>query len=261
MKRRLRILVAVGVLTLGAGSAGSAEAAGAGGARTANTAGAGGARTANTAGAGGPRTPDVAGAGLPGAAAPAGRGCPSADVFATPNTAVITDPADPRLRTRLTRFDREVRGIIRANGALPGPSTLLDGVFWSGELRQTTYERSREFDVAHFNRAGLHHIAAVIAKQYHQESVLTFRCLTRTSPETDAVEIQAPGISVARLHDALVADPKAREVLGGGSVTLDGRLVLIAPVADLPLARRFTHSLGVDWKSAQVRYGDAEFVS
>ncbi|GAA4110165.1 MULTISPECIES: hypothetical protein [Streptomyces] len=194
-------------------------------------------------------------------AAEAAHGCPTGEIYATNNTAIITDPADPRLRTRLDRFDREVRGIIHANGARPGASKLLNGVFWSGELKRATYERSREFDVTRVGRDGLHHIAGVIAKQYHQESVLTFRCLARTSPETDSVEIQAPGVSATRLHDALVDNPEARDELGGGSVTLGGRLVLIAPLADLPLARKFTASLGVDWNKAQVRYGDEEFVS
>ncbi|MBX7468817.1 hypothetical protein K1Y80_22445 [Streptomyces sp. MAG02] len=194
-------------------------------------------------------------------AAEAAHGCPTGEIYATNNTAIITDPADPRLRTRLDRFDREVRGIIHANGARPGASKLLNGVFWSGELKRATYERSREFDVTRVGRDGLHHIAGVIAKQYHQESVLTFRCLARTSPETDSVEIQAPGVSATRLHDALVDNPEARDELGGGSVTLDGRLVLIAPLADLPLARKFTASLGVDWNKTQVRYGDEEFVS
>ena len=219
MKQRLRVLVAVGALTLGVAGAGTAE------------------------------------------AATQTRGCPTAEIFATNNTAIITDPADPRLKTRLTRFEHEVRGIIHANGARPGASKLLDGVFWSSDLKQTTYERSREFDVNRVGRDGLHHIAGVIAKQYHQESVLTFRCLPRTSAETDAVEIQAPGVSSTRLHDALVANPEARDELGGGSVTLDGRLTLIAPLADLPLAQKFTTSLGVDWAKAQVHYGDEEFVS
>ncbi|SOB83339.1 hypothetical protein [Streptomyces sp. 1331.2] len=194
-------------------------------------------------------------------ASPANRSCPAGEIFATNNTAIITDPADPRLNTRLTRFDHEVRGIIRANGARPGASKLLDGVFWSSDLKRATYERSREFDVNRVSRDGLHHIAGVIAKQYHQEAVLTFRCLPRTSPETDAVEIQAPGVSATKLHDALLADPEARDELGGGSVSLDGKLTLIAPLADLPLAQKFTQSLGVDWNTADVRYGDEEFVS
>ncbi|NDZ78829.1 hypothetical protein G3I19_09880 [Streptomyces sp. SID10853] len=202
----------------------------------------------------------VAGAGGTPASA-AARGCPAGEVFATNNTAVITDPADPRLKTRLTRFDHEVRGIIHANGARPGASELLDGIFWSGDLKQATYERSREFDINRAGRDGLHHIAGVIAKQYHQESVLTFRCLPRTSPETDAAEIQASGVSATRLHDALVADPEARDKLGGGSVTLGGRLVLVVPRADLSLAEKFTKNLGVDWNTVEVRYGEREFVS
>ncbi|MFE9424947.1 hypothetical protein ACFYNO_18455 [Kitasatospora sp. NPDC006697] len=193
-------------------------------------------------------------------AAPAAPSCPTGQLFATGNTAIITDPADPRLRTRLTRFEHEVRAIIAANGARPGGSTLLDGVFWSADLKQATYERSREFDVNRVSRDGLHHLADVVAKQYHQESVLTFPCLPRNAPQAGAVEIQAPGVDSTRLHDALLADPEARDELGGGSTTLDGRLVLIAPVADLPLAQRFTRSLGVDWSRAEVRYSEEEFV-
>ncbi|MFD5141871.1 hypothetical protein [Streptomyces sp. NPDC058401] len=219
-QRYARVLVAIGVLALGSAGTGTAHAS--------------------------PAPP---------------RGCPStAEIFATNNTAVITDPADPRLQTRLDRFDREVRGIIRSHGAKPGSSTLLDGVFWSDELKQTTYERSREFDVNRVGPEGLRHIADVIRKEYHQESVLTFRCLPRNAPDTDAVEIQAPGVSATRLHDALVADPEARERLGGGSVTVGGRLILIAPLADLPLARKLAADLGVDWNTAEVRYGDEEFV-
>ncbi|MET9536445.1 hypothetical protein ABZY16_02885 [Streptomyces sp. NPDC006553] len=187
--------------------------------------------------------------------------CPAAEIFATDNTAVVTDPDDPRLRTRLTRFDHEVRAIIRAHGARPAASTLLDGVFWSEAGRQATYERSREFDVNRVGRDGLHHIAGAIAEEYDQEAVLTFRCLPRTSPETDAVEIEVPGVGVNRLSEALVADPEARERLGGGSVTLDGRLVLVAEIADLDLARKFTVSLGADWNEARLSYGDREFVS
>ncbi|MGW6403993.1 hypothetical protein [Streptomyces sp. NPDC055134] len=195
------------------------------------------------------------------AASSAAADCPTAELFATDNTAVITDPGDPRLHTRLTHFDHEVREIIRANGATPVASKLLKGVFWSGDLKQATYERSREFDINRVGRDGLHHIAGVIAKTYHQESVLTFRCLPPTSPETDALEIEAGGVSASRLHDELVADPVARDKLGGGSVTVNGRLILIAQLADLPLAREFSAKLGVDWQTAQVRYGEREFVS
>ncbi|GGU43399.1 hypothetical protein GCM10010211_03510 [Streptomyces albospinus] len=183
-----------------------------------------------------------------------------AEIFATNNRALITDPADPRLKTRLARFDREVRHVIRANAARAGKSRLLNGVYWSSELKKTTYERSREFDVNRVSAAGLHHIAGLLAKQYHQESVLTFRCLPRTAPDAKAVDIEAPGVDTRRVHDALVADPVAREKLGGGSVTTGGRLILIAPRADLALARKFVTKLGVNWTTARVRYGAEEFV-
>ncbi|MEU3778072.1 hypothetical protein AB0F11_33715 [Streptomyces sp. NPDC032472] len=220
MKQRLGVLVAVGVLVLGAAGAGSAQ------------------------------------------AAPEARDCPvAAELFATNNTAFITDPDDVRLKDRLRGFDREVRTIIRTDGATPLGSTLLDGVFWSGDLQQTTYERSRKFDVNRVGADGLHQLADTVRKSYDQEAVLTFRCLPRTAPETDAVEIEAAGVSAARLREALLADPEARERLGGGSVTLDGRLVLVAPLTELPLAQCFVTRLGVDWNSAKVRYGDEEFVS
>ncbi|MEU3726467.1 hypothetical protein [Streptomyces sp. NPDC031705] len=222
--KRLRALVAVGVLALASAGTGTAAQAD-------------------------PRPP-----------ASGSTGCPAAEIYATDNTAVITDPADTRLKKRLKRFDREVREIIRAHGARPGSSTLLDGVFWSEEEQQATYERSREFDVERVDADGLHHIADVVRKQYRQESVLTFRCLPRTSPETDAVEIQAQGVTATRLREALLADAEARSRLGGGSVALDGRLILVAPLADLQLARKFTARLGVDWNSVEVRYGDEEFV-
>ncbi|MFI1629921.1 hypothetical protein ACH4YO_38255 [Streptomyces noursei] len=189
------------------------------------------------------------------------RAAVQAEIFATNNTDQITDPADPRLRTRLIRFDREVRDVIRSHHARTGNSRLLDGVFWSSELKKATYERSREFDVNRVSADGLHHIAGVLAKQYHQESVLTFRYLPRTAADTNAVDIEAPGVDARRLHDALVADPVARDRLGGGSVTTGGRLVLIAPLDDLPLARKFVTGLGVDWATARVRYGAEEFVS
>jgi hypothetical protein len=183
-----------------------------------------------------------------------------AQIFATNNTAIISDPGDPRLKTRLIRFERQVRGIIRANGADAGRSTLLDGVFWSESLGETTYERSREFDVTRVSPTGLHHIADIVRKTYHQESVLTFEFLPKTSPRAGAVEIQVPGVDVRRLHDGLVADPDAQAHLGGGSVTTSGRLILVAARSDLGLARRLVTEIGGTWSSATVRYGAEEFV-
>jgi hypothetical protein len=197
--------------------------------------------------------------GTAGPAAAASR-VPQAEIFATSNTAIITDPADPRLNTRLIPFARQVRRIVREGGAQPHGSTLLNGVFWSEHLHQTTYERSREFDVNRTDPIELHYIAELIRKQFDQESVLTFEFLPRTATRTDAIEIEVPGLDVERLHDGLVADPVARDHLQGGSVTLDGTLILIAALADLDLVQRFVTELGGDWANRTIRYGDAEFV-
>ncbi|QUH02479.1 hypothetical protein HUO13_18205 [Saccharopolyspora erythraea] len=193
-------------------------------------------------------------------ALPADRAQPQALLFATSNTAVITDPGDPRLDTPLTEFARAVRGVIRDNGARDGRSELLDGVFWSGELQRATYERSRSFDVRETDPIELHHIADLVRKEFGQESVLTFEHLARDSARTDAFLVEVPGVDVTDLHDGLVADPLARERLGGGSVAMDGELVLVAELSDLELAREFVVRLGGRWDGANLRYGDREFV-
>lgn len=185
---------------------------------------------------------------------------PAAEIFATNNTATITDPNDPRLKTRLVAFGVQVEGIIAANGAWPGCSTLLGGVFWSDEMMTATYERSREFDVDHVSAEGLHHIASVIRKQYDQESVLTFQYLPQAS--ADSVQVEVPGVTVQQLFDGLAADPVLREELGGGSVTADGnRLALIADSSELNAIKTFVGELGVSWSKATVAYGHLEFVA
>ena len=78
------------------------------------------------------------------AAAPAAAAHTDAEIFATDNTAVITDPDDPRLDDRLIGFARRVERIIEQGGGRPRGSELLDGVFAAPEL---TFERSRRFDV------------------------------------------------------------------------------------------------------------------
>jgi hypothetical protein len=147
---------------------------------------------------------------------------PGAEIFATSNRAVITDPDDPRLRTRLLAFDRAVRRLIRRGGGVARRSQLLDGVFWSEDQRRATFERSRDFDVDAVSDAELHAIADRVRRRFRQESVLTFDFLRRDDQRADALEIVVPGVDDARLRDALVADSTARERLVGGSVTLDG---------------------------------------
>jgi hypothetical protein len=187
-------------------------------------------------------------------------GSSQAEIFATNNTHVITDPNDPRLDTQLTLFALKVETIIRANGGVPRGSTLVDGVFWSSSGQYVTYERSRDFDVDGVDELELRHIAELVRKEFDQQSVLTFRHLPMASPEVDAVRVEVPGVDVRRLYEGLVADPVVRDRLGGGSVTLDGRLILVAGVTDLSLVRAFVATLGGDWQAAEVEYGAWEFV-
>jgi hypothetical protein len=113
---------------------------------------------------------------------------PDAQIFATNNTAVITDPADPRLSDPLKGFAREVERIVAKGGGSPRGSQLLDGVFFSSDLGTTTFERSREFDVDHVADDELHAIADGVRSRFDQESVLTFdncaRATTRSTPSS-----------------------------------------------------------------------------
>jgi hypothetical protein len=189
-----------------------------------------------------------------------GGGLPDAEVFATNNTRVITDPADPQLHDPLLGFERKVDRIVERGGGKPRGSQLLDGVFLSSDLQTTTFERSREFDVDRVSVGGLHDIAERIRVRFSQESVLTFDYPERPWDAVDGVELQVPGVDARDLRDGLLADQEARERLFGGSVTLDGRLVLIAALEDLELAQRFGGSIGGDVSAARIRFGQREFV-
>ncbi|PXX60430.1 hypothetical protein DFR70_110272 [Nocardia tenerifensis] len=210
------------------------------------------------------------GAGLLGGVRPAAAGptaCaagnplqPTAELFATDNTATITDPEDQRLRGRLEGFELAVDGIAVQHIGLPVGSTLVSGVFWSDERKQATYERSREFHLACVDAADLHRIADRVRARFQQESVLTFQRLAPSSPGVDAFTVTIAGVDVRRFRDGLVADPVARERLVGGSVTEANTLILVVDVADLELAQRFVAGLGGVWDAASVQYGDREFV-
>ena len=176
-----------------------------------------------------------------------------AEIFATNNTAVITDPADPRLQDRLKGFAREVERIIDEGGARARGSELLDGVFASGET--TTFERSRVFDVDRLDDDELHTIADTIRARFAQQSVLTFE-----PGPGDAIRLEVPSVSAQDLRDGLLADAEARERLFGGSVTQDRHLVLIADKADTAFARAFAKKIGGDLKRAETRAGEREFI-
>jgi hypothetical protein len=185
---------------------------------------------------------------------------PDAQIFATNNTAVITDPADPRLSDPLKGFAREVERIVAKGGGSPRGSQLLDGVFFSSDLGTTTFERSREFDVDDVADDELHAIADGVRSRFDQESVLTFDNLRPGDDEINAVELEVPGVRAQALRDGLLADQTAREELFGGSVTQDGHLLLVAELADAQLARDFAEQIGGDLSRAQTRYGESEFV-
>ena len=176
-----------------------------------------------------------------------------ATIFATDNTATITDPRDPRLDDNLKGFARRVERIIDDGGARPRGSELLDGVFFGDEL---TFERSRRFAVDRVDDDELNDIAETIRRRFLQQSVLTF------DPDgpVDAVLLDVPGVSAKALQKGLTDDQEARERLFGGSVTLDRHLLLVAALEDAQFARNFAKRIGGDVKRARTSYGARRFV-
>ena len=176
-----------------------------------------------------------------------------AEIFATDNTATITDPRDPRLDDHLKGFARRVERIIDDGGGRSRGSELLDGVFFGDEL---TFERSRRFAVDRVDDDELNDIAETIRRRFLQQSVLTF------DPDgpVDAVLLEVPGVSAKALQNGLSEDQEARERLFGGSVTLDRHLLLVAALEDAQFARGFAKRIGGDLKRAKTRYGARRFV-
>ncbi|MBA0046585.1 hypothetical protein [Mycobacteroides sp. LB1] len=185
---------------------------------------------------------------------------PQAELFATNNTAIITDPADGRLHDPLDDFSLQVSAMTVQNLVLPVRSTPVDGVYWSQDNNRMTYERSRAFELACVDRDDLQRIGEQVRRQYGQESVLTFEYLQAGDAGINAVAVEVPGIDRVRFHDALTADTAAREALVGGSVTEDNWLMLIADVNDVDIARRLVHAAGGSWQNATIQYGKREFV-
>ena len=69
-----------------------------------------------------------------------------------------------------------------------------------------------------------------------------------------------PRLDAQRLRDGFAVDAEARERLQGGSVTLDGRLILIAGLEDVPLVERLMTEIGGNFDDATIRRGRREFV-
>jgi hypothetical protein len=185
---------------------------------------------------------------------------PQAEMFATTNTETIADPTDPRLQDRLEPFASHVDGTILANAAFPVGSDLVHGVFWPEDLQQLTFESSRQFHLACVDEGELTRIAELIAGQFGQESVLTFAYQPDDAAPADSFIAEVPGVDVQRFHNALAADPDARSRLGGGSITEDGSLVLVAAYEDAGVAKRAVAVSGGELDMSAVRHGTSRFV-
>lgn len=188
--------------------------------------------------------------------------CRPAELFATDNTAVITEPASGQLLDELRLFELQADLTLLHSGTAVTGSTLVDGVFWSPELRQSTYERAREFHLCVVDGATLHAAAEAVRRQFCQEAVLTFAYLPQGAPEADAIIVAVPGIDLHRFRAAFMADSGAHQRLLGGSVTTaDHTLILVADQGDLGIARRLAEEAGGHWEEASIAYGRREFVS
>lgn len=196
----------------------------------------------------------VLGVGAPGAHAY------DAEIFATNNTAVITDPADPRLDDPLIAFEREASRVIEDGGGRVRGSDLLDGVFFDAGSGTTTFERSRVFAVDGVEPDELHTIADQLRSRFSQQSVLTFDRLPASDPDVDAVELDVPSVTAEELRTGLLNDRAAAERLFGGSVTQADHLRLVAALEDRQLALDFAQRIGGDTSRARTTFGEREFV-
>ncbi|RFZ45703.1 hypothetical protein [Mycobacterium marinum] len=187
--------------------------------------------------------------------------CRPAEIFATNNTAVSTDPDSSQSHDQLQLFEMQAATTIAQNGAAMTGSRLVNGVLWSDELHQNTYERSREFHVCVVDAPTLHNVAEALRNQFDQGSVLTFEYLPQGAPAANAFTIDVPDIDAPRLGQALMADAVARDRLLGGSITTDDHtLILAAGNDDVDIARRLVNEAGGCWRAATITYGRRELV-
>lgn len=90
--------------------------------------------------------------------------------------------------------------------------------------------------------------------------MLSFDHLRPHHPRVDAARLEVPGVSAQALREGLLANAEAREELFGGSVTQDEKLILVAELADVEVAKRFAAALGGNLGAADIDHGDSEFV-
>lgn len=155
-------------------------------------------------------------------------------------------------------FEAQADVTIALTGAAVTGSTPVDGVYWSGALRRSAEERSREF---HLCGGSSHAAAEALRRQFDQEAVLTFDYLPQHAAGQDAILIAVPDVDIDRFGAALAADPAARDRIRGGSVTTTDRiLLLVAGNDDRDVARRLVAEAGGNWDAASIAYGRREFV-
>ena len=178
-----------------------------------------------------------------------------AQIFATNNTAVITDPGDPRLKDNLKDFARQVERIIDEGGGEARGSELLDGVFFDGT--PTTFERSRAFDVDRVSDDELHTIADTVRARFKQQSVLTFDQLPAGSQAVDGVLLDVPASARTRCARACWRTPRRAS---GCSAARSPRTSTCcwSPRSTTPsFARAFAKKIGGDVKRARVKLRQA----
>lgn len=197
--------------------------------------------------------------GTVGAAIPAnGDTCRPAELYAAHGHDDTGDPDDTgNSDDRL--FELQAGLTLILNGATVTGSTLLDGVFWDGELHQVSYEHARQFHLCVADQPTLHNAAEALRHQFDQQAVLTFDYLPENA--ADAITVTAPDIDIARFRAAFVADAAAQRRLKGGSVSVERTLILVADKSDLDIARRLVGAAGGDWATATVASGNREFVT
>ena len=169
---------------------------------------------------------------------PTAAALPDAEIFATNNTALITDPDDPRLRPPDAASPAASTRIIDDGGGKPARVRAA--------RRRVLLLRPRQHDVralAPLRRRPRRATTSCttsprrVRRRFLQQSVLTFDHLHRRDPDADAIELDVPHVSAQALRDGLLDDPDAHERLFGGSVTQDRHLLLVADRADADLAR------------------------
>lgn len=191
---------------------------------------------------------------------PGEQSSPNAELFTTENTVAITDPDASQLNDGLELFELQAEATISQYGATVTGSTLAEGVFWSDESQQTSYERAREFHLCGVDEPTLHTLAEALRRQFNQESVLTFDYLPHNASDATAVTIDVPNIDIASFRAAFLADSAAHSHLRGGSVTTtDHTLILVTDSGDLDIAHRLVDEAGGDWNTATIAYGKREF--